>query len=256
MQTFRHPEPDVLQVTYKVDLCRNLYNAANEHRRAIHDRFIRTEWVPTAVRENAGLKKPPHREPAPTLYDQMKKLTAIRAANPEIKSLGVSLARGALAMLEAAWKPVSKLNAAGKTTPPPRFKARSAAALQGPLPRSQAPVVRAQPIGLSGTAHTEPCPRADRQPSGCVGTTSPATSGTVSACEILRRGTPELIKRGGGAPRNRKRPTGGTLAPETPARANRPGAGARCQQAAAVPVDPHRWIKPEGQMDTAPRPRR
>ncbi len=116
------PEPLRLRVTYRVrllpkrrhhrrlqqclDTCRQIYNAAHEERLAAHQRFLRDEWIPAATRKASGLQKTERRNAAPTLYDQHKALTAIRADDPDIKAVGISLARGSLAMLDAAWKPV------------------------------------------------------------------------------------------------------------------------------------------------------
>ena len=105
-----------------LDTCRALYNAAHEERLGAHNRFMRDEWIRAGTRKAAGLPKTKRRNRAPTLYDQMKALTEIRAIDENVNAVGVSLARGALAALDAAWQAVGKKDALGRTRRPPRFK--------------------------------------------------------------------------------------------------------------------------------------
>ena len=107
-----------------LDTCRNLYNAAHEERLANHRRFLRDEWIPAETRKAAGLKRTKRRNPAPTLYDQMKALTDIRSSDEPTRSVGVSLTRGTLAMLDAAWMAIGAKDTLGRTRKPPHFKAR------------------------------------------------------------------------------------------------------------------------------------
>ena len=109
-----------------LDICRPVYNAANEERHAARNRFLRREWVRAAKLEAAGLKRAKRRERNPTKFDQQKDLTAVRATDPDVASLSVSVLRGALRALAAAWKNVGKPipNSGGRTVQPPRYKAK------------------------------------------------------------------------------------------------------------------------------------
>ena len=133
-----NPRPTTVPVTYKLrllprrgqhrklqaalDTCRALYNAAHEERLGAHQRFIRNEWIPAATLQAAGLPKTERRNRAPTLYDQMKALTEIRATDEIVRKIGISLGRGALAALDAAWQAVGKKDALGRTRRPPGLK--------------------------------------------------------------------------------------------------------------------------------------
>ena len=109
-----------------LDICRGVYNFANEERHGVRNRFLRHEWVPLKKREAAKLKPARRRERKPTEYDQQKQLTAIRAADPEVRSLSVGVVRGALKALAAAWKNVGKPipKSGGRSVQPPAYKAR------------------------------------------------------------------------------------------------------------------------------------
>ena len=109
-----------------LDTCRGLYNAANEQRHAIRNRFLRDEWIRSAVRKAAKLKKAPVRNRQPTRYDHQKELTKIRADDQCIRRLSVSVLRGALVALTAAWKRVGApiANGLGGYVQPPLYKAQ------------------------------------------------------------------------------------------------------------------------------------
>ena len=109
-----------------LDICRGVYNAANEERLGVRSRFLRHEWVPLKKREAAGLKRPKRRERNPTENGQQKQLTKIRRDDPQVRSLSVSVVRGALSRLAAAWKNVGATipNSGGRTVQPPRYKGR------------------------------------------------------------------------------------------------------------------------------------
>ena len=109
-----------------LDICRLVYNAANEERHGVRNRFLRYEWVPLKNRKTAKLKRVRRREPNPTEYGQQKQLTAIRAEDADVRNLSVAVVRGALKALAAAWKNVGKAipNSGGRTVQPPRYKAR------------------------------------------------------------------------------------------------------------------------------------
>ena len=114
------------KLEHTLDLCRDLYNAANEERRSIHRRFLEDEWVAKAKLETCGLKPAARREPAPTKFGQHKALTEIRRDDPDgVGAVTVSALRGALNALADAWKDVGKTRPTGATVRPPRFKARS-----------------------------------------------------------------------------------------------------------------------------------
>ena len=114
------------KLEHTLDLCRDLYNAANEERRSIHRRFLEDEWVAKAKLETCGLKPAARREPAPTKFGQHKALTEIRRDDPDgVGAVTVSALRGALNALADAWKDVGKTRPSGATVRPPRFKARS-----------------------------------------------------------------------------------------------------------------------------------
>ena len=135
----RADQPDSIPKTYQVrllprrrthrrlqhtlNICRDLYNAANEERRGIHQRFIDDEWVAKTKLDACGLKRQPRREPAPTKFGQHKALTEIRRADPgDIGAFTVSALRGALNRLAGAWKDVGKTRPNGTKVRPPRFK--------------------------------------------------------------------------------------------------------------------------------------
>ena len=114
------------KLQYTLDLCRDLYNAANAERRSIHQRFLNREWVPKAKLDACGLKPIPRREPAPTKFGQYKTLTEVRHDDPDgIGALTVSALRGALNRLANAWKDIGKTRPNGTRVRPPRFKARN-----------------------------------------------------------------------------------------------------------------------------------
>ena len=60
-----------------LDICRLVYNAANEERHGVRNRFLRYEWVPLKKRKTEKLKRVRRREPNPTEYGQQKQLTAL-----------------------------------------------------------------------------------------------------------------------------------------------------------------------------------
>ena len=108
-----------------LDICRLVYNAANEERHGVRNRFLRYEWVPLKKRKTAKLKRVRRREPNPTEYGQQKQLTAIRAEDADVRNLSVAVVRGALK------SPCCRLEERREGNPQQRRTNRSATTLQG-----------------------------------------------------------------------------------------------------------------------------
>ena len=91
-----------------LDLCRRVYNAANEERHGVRNRFLRHEWVLLKKRETAKTEagSPPGTQPE--RVQPAEAAHCHQSGRPDVKNLSVAVVRGALKALAAAWKNVGK----------------------------------------------------------------------------------------------------------------------------------------------------